>query len=195
VELAETLLVTLTVASAFEALGVRYFLGGSLASSLHGIPRATMDADLVADLGPEHVQPLVALLEESFYIAEERVRDAVRRRASFNAIHLKALLKVDVFVLGEDPYSRLEMERRRLFPLPGLPARELPVASAEDIVLQKLRWFVLAGGTSQRQWADLLGVLKVQRGAVDLAYLDRWAGELGVKDLLVKALGEGGASS
>lgn len=194
-ELAETLLVTLTVASAFEALGVRYFLGGSLASSLHGIPRATMDADLVADLGPEHVQPLVALLEESFYIAEERVRDAVRRRASFNAIHLKTLLKVDVFVLGEDPYSRLEMERRRLFPLPGLPARELPVASAEDIVLQKLRWFVLAGGSSQRQWADLLGVLKVQRGAVDLAYLDRWAGELGVRDLLDKALGEGGASS
>jgi hypothetical protein len=191
-ELADALAVTLAVAGVLEELKVPYLLGGSLASSLHGIPRSTQDADLVADLQAEHVLPLVAALRPSFYVDEERVADAVRRRGSFNAIHLPTMTKVDIFVLKDDPLSRLEMERCQWIQLPGAEEIQLPVATAEDIILQKLAWFRLGGEVSERQWDDLLGVLKVRKGTLDLPYLERWAAELEVGDLLRRALAESG---
>jgi len=191
-ELAEALAVTFTVARVLDDLGIPYLLGGSLASSLHGIPRSTEDADLVADLRPEHIDPLVAALRPSFYIDDERVADAIRRRASFNIIHLSTMIKVDLFVLKGDPLSRQEMDRRQRIQISGAEGMQLPVATAEDIILQKLAWFRLGGGVSERQWNDLLGVLKVRKGGLDLPYLERWAAELEVGDLLSRALGESG---
>jgi hypothetical protein len=191
VELAEALQVSREVAGALERLGVPYLLGGSLASSLHGIPRSTQDADLVAALEERHVAPLVEALSGAFYVDEERARSAVRRRASFNVIHLATLLKVDLFVLSDDLLARQEMARRQMFELtPGGPT--VPVATAEDTVLQKLRWYRLGGSVSDRQWSDLLGVLKVQRGRLDLGYLRHGASHLEVADLLDRALDEAG---
>lgn len=189
-ELAEALAVTFLVARVLDDLQIPYLLGGSLASSLHGIPRSTADADLVVDLRPEKIHPLVAALKPSFYVDEERVADAVRRRASFNAIHLSTMIKVDLFVLRDDPLSRQEMERSERIEIPGAEGSPLPVATAEDIVLQKLAWFRLGGGVSERQWADLLGVLKVRKGTLDLSYLEGWAATLEVGDLLKRALDE-----
>ena len=88
---------------AFEQLGVSYHIGGSVASSVYGILRATLDADLVANLHLEQARPLVKWLEAEYYIDEDMVRDAIKRRSSFNVIHLDTMLKVDVFV----PKSRL----------------------------------------------------------------------------------------
>jgi hypothetical protein len=193
-ELAEALAVTFTVARVLDDLGIPYLLGGSLASSLHGIPRSTEDADLVADLRPEHVDPLVTALRPSFYIDDERVADAIRHRVSFNIIHLSTMIKVDIFVLKGDPLSRQEMDRRQLIQISGAEGMQLPVATAEDIILQKLAWFRLGGGVSERQWNDLLGVLKVRKGGLDLPYLEHWAAELEVGDLLSRALGESGNS-
>jgi hypothetical protein len=188
-ELADALAVILTVARVLDDLAVPYLLGGSLASSLHGIPRSTQDADLVVDLRPEHVLPLVAALAPEFYIDADRAADAVRRLASFNVIHLTTMTKVDLFVLKDDPLSRLEMERRQFVALPAPAGVRLPVATAEDIVLQKLLWFRAGGEVSDRQWLDLLGVLKVKRGQLDISYIERWAAELGLGDLLRRALG------
>jgi nucleotidyltransferase AbiEii toxin of type IV toxin-antitoxin system len=179
----------LEVAVVLDALGVPYYLGGSLASSFHGIPRTSEDADLVADLLPRHVRPFVDALSGRFYVDAERVAGAVRRRASFNVVHLRLAVKVDVFVARDTPLARRALSRRQLLPVAD---RETPVASAEDIVLEKLRWYEMGGRASERQWLDVLGVLKVQRGHLDLEYLRQGAAELGVEALLVRVLAEAG---
>ena len=184
----EALEITALVARHLERLGVAYCVGGSLASSLHGIPRSTQDADLAAALRPEHVESLVAALDESFYVAPERMLDAIHRQTSFNVIHLETMFKVDVFCVGDDPYSRSELDRREPFAI--APDRVLQVASAEDTILQKLLWYRRGGGVSDRQWEDLIGVLDVQGARLDSEYLRRWARELGLSDLLARASGE-----
>ncbi|MES1243020.1 MAG: hypothetical protein ABUT39_15495 [Acidobacteriota bacterium] len=192
--LPDALQAMLEVARKLEDLGVPYLVGGSLASSLYGIPRSTQDADLVADLRPEHVQPLVAALSPSFYADSERAADAVRRRASFNVIHLATMTKVDIFVMTDEPLDLEEMARRQILPV-GEAGTPVPVASAEDTVLQKLVWFRKGGGVSERQWNDVLGVLKVRRGRIDLDYLRLWASRLDLDDLLDRALEDAGTDT
>jgi hypothetical protein len=178
---------------ALEDLRIPYLVGGSLASSAYGIPRTTQDGDVVADLRPEHVQSVVEALSDRFYIDDERMADAIRRKASFNVIHLGTAAKVDIFVQRGDPWSLAEMSRRRPYAISeGLT---FILGSPEDIVLEKLRWFRIGGGMSDRQWDDVLGVLKVQRGKLDLDYLKRWASDLGLGDLLDKALEDAGPTS
>lgn len=171
---------------ALEALEIPYFVGGSFASSFHGLPRSTQDADLVADLALEHVSPLIAHLGKGFYLDDERLSSAIRTRSSFNALHLPTMFKIDVFLLSDDPLARQEMERRQRHHLgEGVDAY---FASAEDTVLQKLRWYQLGNRVSERQWNDLLGVLRVQGDRLDRGYLDWGAGHLGVEELLAEAL-------
>lgn len=188
----DALRATFAVIHTLEALGLDYLIGGSLASSLHGIPRSTQDADLLVDLPRERVPELVTALEGRFYLDEERVRDAVIREASFNVIHLPTMFKVDLFVLGRDPLGCSEMQRRERHRLGEGREREAFVASAEDTVLQKLLWYRLGEGVSDRQWLDLVGVLQVQGERLDRRYLQRWARELGLDSLLQEALREAG---
>ena len=105
------------VVDAIEALGIRYFVGGSVASSAHGVPRASLDADLVADLGPDHVAPLVARLQDAYYVDAGRVRAAVASRRSFNLIHLATIFKIDVFAMKQRPFDKQALERARREPL------------------------------------------------------------------------------
>lgn len=190
--LSEVLEATLEVSRALEALEVPYFLGGSLASSLYGIPRTTQDADLVVDLGAQDVPRLVASLEGRFYIDSERALDAVRRQASFNVIHLTTASKVDLFILKREPFPLSEMDRRERMALSSAEGSSLFVASAEDIVVEKLRWYSLSGGISERQWNDVLGVLKVRGRKLDFFYMRRWAESLGLGELLGRALADAG---
>jgi hypothetical protein len=187
--------VVLEVVRVLERLGVPYAVGGSLASSLHGIPRSSQDGDLVADLRAEHVQPFVAAIAQIFYVSPERVLQAVQRRSSFNIVHLKTAIKVDIFVLSSEPLSLQEMARRQILPVPGEPGTTLHVASAEDTVLQKLLWYRKGNMVSERQWNDVLGVLKVQRADLDFNYLKKWAEQAGVDDLLKRAFEEAGRTA
>ena len=176
------------VARALESLGVRYYVGGSVASSAHGVPRASIDADVIADLRPEHAGALAGLLADAYYADEERVRAAIAARRSFNVIHLGSMFKVDVFVARDRAFDRQALARARLEALENPPAaRRYPVASAEDTVLAKLEWFRAGGEASDRQWADVVGLLKALGPTLDLGHLERWSSELGVADLLVRA--------
>ena len=188
----EILEITLFVTETLEQLGVPYLVGGSLASSLHGTPRATQDADLVADLRIQHIPALVAALEEAFYVDAEMIRDAIERHSSFNVIHLRTMFKIDVFILKDDPASRQEMERRQVYRVLDEPRRDLVIASPEDIIVQKLYWYQLGTGVSDRQWNDVLGVMKTQGGQLDMPYLTRTAALLNVEDLLQRACRDAG---
>jgi hypothetical protein len=178
------------VLQVLSQLGVRHFVGGSIASSAHGVARASVDGDLVAELLPVHVAPLVAALRGAYYVPEGRIRDAVSRRASFNVIHLDTMLKIDVFVSRDRPFDRRAFERSRPTSIEGAGGATLPISSAEDVVLAKLEWYRRGGEVSERQWADVRGVLQVTGSALDLPYLRRNAVELGVGDLLSRALEE-----
>jgi hypothetical protein len=190
---AEILAAITPVVEAFEGLGVAYHIGGSVASSAYGIVRATIDADLVADLRLEHVRPLVNQLEAKYYIDADAVRDAIRRRSSFNAIHLDTMLKVDVFIPKTRAFDQEELRRTRQEVLVE-GTRPFYMASPEGTILNKLEWYRMGGEVSDRQWNDILGVLKVKGTALDIAYMQRWAKALQVTDLLERALVEAGMS-
>lgn len=183
------------VIKAFEKLGVLYYIGGSVASSAYGIARATLDVDLVSDLKPHHVLPLVEMLESAYYIDEEMILDAIHRRSSFNLIHLDTMLKVDIFIVKDRLYHREALRRKRKDTLDEEQgAAEFYLASPEDIILNKLEWFRMGGNVSERQWLDVLGVLKVQEDLLDMEYLRHWAAELRLTDLLKQAIREAGVA-
>jgi hypothetical protein len=166
-------------------------VGGSLASSLYGVARTTLDADLVADLRLAHVPRLVSALRGAYYVDAGMIADAIARKSCFNVIHLATMFKVDVFVLKDRAYDRTALGR--IYPdslAPEEPGAEVFLAAPEDVVLNKLEWFRLGNEISERQWHDAVGVLKVQKDRLDKRYLAHWAAELGVTDLLQRALQE-----
>ena len=179
------------IVTALEQLGVAYYIGGSVVSSIYGIPRATFDVDLIADLRPEHVRPFVKHLEADYYIDEDMIRDAITHHGSFNVMYLASMLKVDVFLPKLRPFDQEEYRRAQPETLIQ-GTRPFYVASPEDTILHKLEWYRIGNEISDRQWNDILGVLKVRGKALDLIYLRQWATHLGVNDLLDRALEDAG---
>ena len=188
----EPIAVTLLVIDALDALGVPYLIGGSLASAVHGVLRATLDTDLVADLRLEHAEPLARALGGTFYVDAESIREAVLHQRSFNVIHLETMFKVDVFVVKKRPFHHSQMERRMAQVIATDPERTAYVATAEDTILAKLESYRMGGDVSEQQWRDVLGVMKVQADRLDLAYLRQWAAQLNISDLLERAIKEAG---
>jgi hypothetical protein len=184
----EPITVALAVTRALDALGIGNTIGGSIASSYAGEPRSTIDIDIVAAIESRHIPGLVLALATDFYVDEEALRRAVRARSSANLIHHASMLKVDLFIAGGTPLDHQQIARRRMVTA-GADVT-IGIHPPEDILLQKLRWYRLGGGVSDRQWRDVLGIIRVQGGALDGQYLKNNAPVLGVEDLLERALRE-----
>ncbi|MGH9320089.1 MAG: hypothetical protein ACRD21_02010 [Vicinamibacteria bacterium] len=180
--------VTLLVTGLLDRLGVRYAIGGSLASSLHGVFRASVDADVVADLRLGQVEPLAHELGDAFYHDRAAMRRAIELRRSFNVIHLATMFKVDIFIPKGRAFDEAQLQRRTAHVIATDPERSAFVASAEDTVLAKLDWYRAGGEVSEQQWRDVIGILQVQRGRLDRDYLRSMAASLGVSDLLDRSL-------
>ena len=184
--------VTLMVIEALDGIGVPYLIGGSLASSVHGAVRSTWDTDLVADLRLDHAQPLAEALSGRFFVDVEMILDAIRHRRHFNVVHLETMFKVDVFIPKERGFDRMQIRRRQEHVIWTDPERKAFVASPEDTILAKLDWYRQGDEVSERQWKDVLGVIKVQADRLDVEYLRQGAVELEVADLLERVLAEAG---
>ncbi len=165
-------------------LGIEYYIGGSVASSTHGHWRSTADIDIIANVQLKHVAELVNLLQDAYYIDDRMIRDAVQRQDSFNVIHLETMYKLDVFAPKNREFDRIAWSRRVLARPFEDHQEQYPVASPEDTILTKLEWYRAGGEMSDRQWRDVVGVMQVQLHLLDQIYLDKWAAELGVSDLL-----------
>jgi hypothetical protein len=184
--------VMLMVIAALEHLGVPYYIGGSLASGVHGTYRATADADIVTDLHDDQADSLAAMLADQFYADPAMMRDAIQHRASFNLLHFDTGFKVDVFITKGRPFDRLQFERRILAPMTPDGEDNVYLADVEGTILAKLEWYRLGNEAPERQWNDILGMLKVRAHDIDLDYLRHWAARLGLADLLARAFDDAG---
>lgn len=178
----------LKAVEALEELNSPYLIGGSYASSAHGIGRPTMDVDILAAIPAKLAGELVAKLGPEFYADAQTIRQAIMEKRSFNVIHLGSGLKIDVFVSKRDAFDQQQLERRRRYIAARNPDRAVYIASAEDVILSKLRWYRQTSEKSERQWTDVLGVISVKASELDVNYLKRWARELNIADLLERAL-------
>lgn len=186
----DPILLAIRVAEIFEAIGVPYLVGGSLASSVVGEPRSTLDIDMVVEISESQIDRLIVAFQEEFLVEPASLQRAVRDESSTNLIHLDSATKVDLFVIGKSSLEQTQMSRRRKVLVAKDPDRFLYFYTPEDILLQKLRWYRLGEESSDRQWRDVIGIIRVQAGALDADYLCRAAREFGVSDLLERALAE-----
>ena len=193
--LTDPISLALDVAAILNRLDIPYLIGGSVASTLMGEMRATEDVDIVVDLTIEKVVPLLQSLQPRFYVSEDAVQDAIRFKRSFNLIDNESLGKVDIFILKDNPFPQIEFQRRRSQLVRQNPDQMLVLPTPEDIILQKLVWYRMTKNESQRQWRDVLGVLKLQGDRLDFDYLQKWGVELSLSDLLETAYTESGLSS
>ena len=163
-----------------EALGIPYMIGGSLASSAYGEPRLTNDIDIVADLTDEQVQRLlVKFPPDEFYMDEDKIREAIARQGQFNIIHPTSGYKVDIFICGQDAYGRSQLSRRRR--LEASNGEHAFFASPEDVIIKKMEYFKI--GQSERQFRDIVGMLRVQGEQVDRSYIRQWAARMDLTEV------------
>jgi hypothetical protein len=175
------------VVGILDRLGIPYAVGGSIASSIHGIYRSTVSADLDVEPFPGKEAAFVGAFPPEYYLSLEAIREAIQTRESFNIIQTRTGAKVDVFINKGRPIDRERLARAQTIAAPDAPERRLRIVSPEDIILLKLEWYRLGNEVSERQWTDVVNVLRIQQGRLDEQYLDTGALELGVSDLVEKA--------
>lgn len=184
---------TAEVAQLLERLSIRYAVGGSIASSLVGEPRATVDIDMAVNLDSLELDRLLDAVDGDFYVPLAAAQAALEDHGSFNIIQQDGMLKIDFFVLGQGPLDTRQISRRVAYELPTEPPASVWVTSAEDQVLRKLDWYRQGGASSDRQWRDVCAILRINSTDLDHDYLDKTALLVGLTDLLASAWGAVGS--
>ena len=175
------------VAELLERLGIPYHVGGSVASSAHGMYRASADIDFVIDPTRDQLEALARALEPEFYVSRSAIAEALSQQSTFNAIHYQTSFKIDFFIKGATPFDAEELRRSIRQAIGDERGHTVLLKSPEDTVLRKLEWFRRGGEVSERQWQDALSILAAARGQLDQTYLERWSRELGIADLFDRA--------
>jgi hypothetical protein len=178
--------IALKVARALTAVQAEYFVGGSLASSLQGEPRATNDIDFVIALPLGKVGELKLALGGDFEVDTDMLREAILHASCANAFYLPVVTKIDFFGRGYEPFDESEFSRRRITTVTA-SGESLVVKAPEDTVLRKLLWFREGGEVSEKQWRDIVSVLQISGEKMDQTYLTTWASRLHVSELLDRA--------
>ena len=145
-----------------------------------------MDIDFVAAVTHADVAPLITALGDEFYLAEEAIHRAIDTLGAANMIHQASNLKVDLFIAGGTPLDHQQLARRQRLEVRA--GQFIYIHPPEDILLQKLRWFKKGGRVSDRQWRDILGIIRTQGERLDRAYLAANAPAIAVEDVLEHAL-------
>src|SRR5260370_25226278 len=163
----DLLVALIPVIEAFECLGIRYYLSGSIACSVHGLPRGAQDIHFLADIQLEHVCPLIDHLQAGYTINDQIVRDALGQRSVFSLLHLSSLVKVDVMLPRGTPFDTLVAQRaQQLSLIEGY--QPIWIASPEDLTLMRLVWYRDCRATADDQRTDLLRAFEVQAPTLDL---------------------------
>ncbi len=173
----------------FDSLNIGYAIGGSVASSIFGIPRFTQDADITARISIPDAELLYEKLRLRFYISKEAIYQAVNSKSGFNVIFLDTAYKIDIFIPGSE-FENTLIARSRKNKIDEAIEKEFSLVSPEDVILLKLKWYKMADCVSDRQWSDVLGILGVQQESLDYEYLKMWAIKLGLTALLEKVIVE-----
>ena len=181
-----------------DGLGIRYAVGGSVASSLYGEPRTTNDIDVSMDLRLTDIRPLLKALDAGWFVEPAAVERATAHNDMFQLLHEPTMFTVDVYVAElNDPLDRTGLERRRVVALAD--GSKVWFASPEDVVLRKLDWWRRSGGVLTRQLRDVRAILRWQSTRLDLATLRREAEAMGLRAVLEECLraseGESGEGS
>lgn len=171
------------VISALEDNNIPYMLTGAAAVNYYGRPRLTHDIDIIVNIEKRHIQGIVDVFQQEFYVSSEGIEDAIKHRTAFNIIHNETGLKIDFWMLTDEEYDKRRFSRREK---QVIFDREMYISSAEDIILIKLLWYKKS--TSERHIIDAKGILQVQGGSVDNNYLTKWAEKLTVKEILKELL-------
>jgi hypothetical protein len=180
------------VTRVLDRLGIKYALGGSIASGVYGYPRSTQDADLSVEAFQSKAQLLIDALGSDYYVSRQAIDEAHQRHSSFNILHTPTGFKIDLFVAAPSGFSQMILDRRTSHSFSDLTDEPISICTPEDVVLLKLQWYRLGNEVSDHQWNDIVGVVKTKRDQLDSAYLDQWANQLGVADLLARARQESG---
>ncbi len=184
------------VVKSFVRLEIPYYIGGSVASSIYGIGRSTLGADVVADLKDDQIDAFMGDLGNDYYASQSMIKAAVADKASFNVIHHETTIKIDVFAVKSRDYDLIALTRIRedvvkveegLF--------DIVLAAPEDVVLNKIEWYEKGDRVAERQWKDVIGVLEIQKGKLDIGYLKQWAETLKLDELLQQAFDAAGIST
>lgn len=179
------------VTKLFEKIGIPYYIGGSIASSILGLSRTTMDVDIVSAITLDKIDDIYKDLRDKYYIDKEMISEAIKNHSSFNIIHFESMFKIDIFILKDRDYDKECFLRKTRDNLKiGENKLEIFISSPEDIILNKLEWFKSGFEASERQLKDVKGVMKVQGKNLDFEYLKKWSLKLGINNLLEKALKE-----
>lgn len=178
------------LAEVLDSLGIPYAIGGSIASSVYGTVRFTRDADIAVLPFTSVADKFYALLKNDFYVNEEAMQQALGCCGSFNIVHFDTAFKIDLFLLGPSEFEQQLLVRSRMVRLGETPESDLCFVSPEDVILLKLRRLNESDGFDESQWEDILGVLAIQGLALDSERLIEDAKNLGVEDLLERAIAE-----